>query len=316
MREFRGTPFCWQSKTATRLIRSHFKDTRTRCSARAIYQTLTEYASDKNSDKFSEYFVVVADSAGMSLPTFSSIMRGLSQLGVVRYSRGRYGGSKYEMAVFELLDLEEGDMTESHFKKTTESLPEKPKKADKKEEKPEQVKDGKVEIPENVVSISQVVDRLNNEEAKKTLGKDEYIRIIEGLKNFGKGEQKELAKVFNKNQLGNLIFEGWVGIAGIKFIEPIAKDRSRHYKRCVRPIQDIVQYLISSKGELLINDIFEKMVAWANTGLSWEISTVLKHIEKSPKEIIDMCTSAGGKGKDIVPPKHLTGRKYKSDIIA
>ncbi len=308
MREFTGTPFCWQSKKVTRLIKAHFKDQRAKCSAITVYQALTEMASDKNSDNFREYFVVIADIAGINAKTFGSIMRSFSQLGILKFSRGRYSGNRYEMAIIELLDLPEATVDTC-----TKSAPVKSKKTEEEGEKPRVLKNQHGYIEEPVKSLGVISDRLKNDKLKKTLSVDEINNILIGVeKHLKKSDIINLKDVLNKNQLGNLIFESWVSISGHRFIEPVKVDRSRVYRQKVRPVQDIVRYMVSKDTNITIKSIIDQMVAWANNGLSWEISTVLKHIEKTPDQIKEM--SRAVKGKDIVPPKHLTGKKYKSHI--
>ena len=52
LRSIKGVPFCWQSKAVRRAIREAFDATHNVASALAVYDALTEIASDEESETF------------------------------------------------------------------------------------------------------------------------------------------------------------------------------------------------------------------------------------------------------------------------
>lgn len=323
MRNIRKNSWCWQSKDLTRFINAHYRDARERCSIRSLYQVLTEIASDKNTDQFKEFMVVIADNAGVSRQTASRLLKSLSSFGIIKYrvrekDRNRYGKTEFELFdVPELeakgvygLDRKSGESMLDNDGTSSSEKPLEPQEIEQTLSKIDVANLGYIKSP--VKSLDQIISRINDESLKKTLSSDEVKNILSGLENLSTPDLLKLSGVLNKNQLGNIIFEGYIAIANIQFIKPVEKDRSRHYKQYVKSIQSIVEYLLAENTELTIKDIIEKLVAWANTGLSWNLNTVYKHIEKTPEDIIKMCNT--NPKKVIKPPKFFLERTYEADV--
>jgi len=312
MRNIRKNSWCWQGKDFTHLVNSHYKDPRERCSIRSLYQVLTEKASDCGCDKFKEFMVIIADNAGVSRQTASRLLKSLSALGVVKYRVREKDRNRYGKTEFELFDLLDDDISVSKKRgksKSGKSLsPDVQAKVDSK-------KTVALEgyILNKVISLSEIEKRLLNESLKKTLSSEEINNILAGLDNLSSNDLKKLSSILNKNQLGNVIFECYLTVGKIDLVEPVEKDRSRYYKQYVKSIQNIVEYLVTPDGVLNVKDIVDKMIAWANTGLNWNLHTVYKHIEKTPENILKMC-SISPKKEIIKPNFYISDRNIKPDI--
>ncbi len=74
--------WCWQDKDITSLIRSSFNGQRL-TTALAIYQSLTELASNNNSDEFNAYFSQIAKLSGKSTPTIKRYSNQFISLGIL-----------------------------------------------------------------------------------------------------------------------------------------------------------------------------------------------------------------------------------------
>lgn len=271
----------------------------------SVYQALTEVASNYGTDRFKEYYIVISEMAGVSESTFKRCLLALKRMNLITYQTKRTTGHKYDKCTFELLDVK------TVGQKIPKRKNEKPKNGKPKPKKPEvkkYQKDGYLE--ENITSIEQLVERVENDKLKKTLSTDEIGAVLGGMKKLSRDEVTRISKILNKNQLANVIFEGWVSIAGVEFIEPVKEDRSRQYRQRVKYMQDIVKYLVSENATMNLSDVFLKMTAWSQTGLSWDIATVLKHIEKPPSAILEF----GGKKRKVVESEHATKKSYNNDL--
>jgi len=75
--------WCWQDKQVMRLIRENYKSKRLTTSV-AIYQSLTELASNTGSDSFNAYLSQIARLAGKSTSTIKKYTKELVGLGVLK----------------------------------------------------------------------------------------------------------------------------------------------------------------------------------------------------------------------------------------
>lgn len=95
IREFRESPFCWQSKEALRKIRESI-DRRNLSGCICTYTALTEIASDRSQDELMIYLFDVARYSGLSEKTCAKHLRLLKGIGLVeivpqeRTSDGKY----------------------------------------------------------------------------------------------------------------------------------------------------------------------------------------------------------------------------------
>lgn len=94
VRDTKDGPWCWQSKHVLRFIRDCFDDTNTVSSAIAIYTSLTEIASDHQSETFTCTIREIASKAGTSYRTATSVLKRFERLGVVAIQRNTIAGSK------------------------------------------------------------------------------------------------------------------------------------------------------------------------------------------------------------------------------
>jgi hypothetical protein len=93
-RSTKDGPFCWQNKGALRLIRDHFDSTNTVASALAVYVSLTEIASDEQSEVFARRVGDIASRAGLSYKTTIKVLHRLEALGLVVTTRNKVAGTK------------------------------------------------------------------------------------------------------------------------------------------------------------------------------------------------------------------------------
>jgi len=92
LRDLRSAPFCWQEKTVMRKLRAHYTGAifSHRATAIAIYQALTEVASNQNSQNEARAFVrQLAELAGCSDRTAQRYIREFEEIGLVVTHRNR-----------------------------------------------------------------------------------------------------------------------------------------------------------------------------------------------------------------------------------
>ncbi len=74
--------WCWQDKDMTEFIRNNFKGQKL-TTALAIYQTLTELASNNSSDEFTAYYSQIAKLTGKSISTVKIYCRRFVELRIL-----------------------------------------------------------------------------------------------------------------------------------------------------------------------------------------------------------------------------------------
>jgi hypothetical protein len=82
-RSTKNGPFCWQSKDARRQIRDAFDATRNVASALAVYDALTEIASDEQNETFVTAHAWIARMSGVSVRTIQNHLKVLAELKIV-----------------------------------------------------------------------------------------------------------------------------------------------------------------------------------------------------------------------------------------
>jgi hypothetical protein len=87
IRKIGDRPFCWQSKEVLRFIRDCFDETNSVASAQVVYLSLTEKASDAQSETFESRVRDIAARAGVSYRTTISILLRFEALGIVAIRR-------------------------------------------------------------------------------------------------------------------------------------------------------------------------------------------------------------------------------------
>lgn len=96
MRNIKNGPWCWQEKKVMRAIRGHFEGKR-RTTCIAIYQSLTELASNNSSDVFPAFNAQIAELSSKSISTVKIYCRELVKLGLLR-KRPRKKNKKINLA--------------------------------------------------------------------------------------------------------------------------------------------------------------------------------------------------------------------------
>lgn len=91
-RSTRDGPWCWQSKTARRLIRERFGQDPSLGLVLAIYDALTEIASDQGTEEPTTTHAWISHISGFSIPTIKRRMDELEKEGFVRTVRNTAGG--------------------------------------------------------------------------------------------------------------------------------------------------------------------------------------------------------------------------------
>jgi len=86
VRYIKFAPFCWQHKSALRLIRESFDADKTVASTLAVYHGLTEIASDKSSEIFQTTHAWIALMSGVSIRTVESRLADLVGIGLIHIS--------------------------------------------------------------------------------------------------------------------------------------------------------------------------------------------------------------------------------------
>jgi len=93
-RNIKDGPFCWQSKAVLRSIRDCFDETNGVASALAVYLSLTEKASDAQSEAFDCRVRDIAARAGVSYRTAMPILLRFEGLGIIAIRRNRIANTK------------------------------------------------------------------------------------------------------------------------------------------------------------------------------------------------------------------------------
>jgi hypothetical protein len=88
-RNIKNGPFCWQEKQVLRFIRDCFDDTNSVASALSVYLSLTEKASDAQSDQFDCRIRDIASRAGVSYRTAGNVLRRFAVLGLIAIQRNK-----------------------------------------------------------------------------------------------------------------------------------------------------------------------------------------------------------------------------------
>ena len=95
-RDIRKSPFAWQDMRSTRLVRESFSGKK-RTTAIAIYQALTECASEEGRKKgkhvstFSAPLVRIAEKSGKSINTIKRYVDAFRKLGIITWENRRQG---------------------------------------------------------------------------------------------------------------------------------------------------------------------------------------------------------------------------------
>jgi hypothetical protein len=93
-RNIRNGPFCWQSKDVLRLIRDSFDETNSVTSALAIYGSLSEKASDEQSETFDCRIRDIAARAGVSYKTAANVLRRFEALAIIAIQRNKISNTQ------------------------------------------------------------------------------------------------------------------------------------------------------------------------------------------------------------------------------
>ena len=88
-RNVRNAPFCWQSKHVLRYIRDCFDDSNNVASALAVYLSLTEKASDEQSETFTCRIRDIAARAGVGYKTAANVLCRFEKLKLVEIRRNK-----------------------------------------------------------------------------------------------------------------------------------------------------------------------------------------------------------------------------------
>ncbi|PTX96567.1 hypothetical protein [Opitutus sp. ER46] len=82
-RDIHDGPWCWQSKGARRIIRDAFDATNNVATALAVYDALTEIASDKQAESFETTHAWIQRLSGVGVSTIKRHLRVMADLGLV-----------------------------------------------------------------------------------------------------------------------------------------------------------------------------------------------------------------------------------------
>ena len=85
-------PYCWQSKTARRIICEHFDGDSFGASCLGVYAALTEIASDEEIESFTTLQSHIAKKACLGLTTARKALKALRELGVIAYETPKLRG--------------------------------------------------------------------------------------------------------------------------------------------------------------------------------------------------------------------------------
>ncbi len=116
LRDIRQAPFCWQAKTELRQLRAYYSGERLkqRATALAIYQALTEIASNQGRSDRAETFVqTIVELTGTSESTIKRYLRDFEEdIGLIRVER-RKAEDRVSMAnIYSLLSIDGGGSTD------------------------------------------------------------------------------------------------------------------------------------------------------------------------------------------------------------
>jgi hypothetical protein len=124
-------PWCWQEKTALKMITEQFAESNQAVSARSVYVAMTELASDHQSDTFTVSKALIAHKAGVSVKTVERLLNGFEQLALIRIDRNvvtASAGAIKSANTYTLLPVRHSDVTPMRHGRQTVS------KSDKVEE--------------------------------------------------------------------------------------------------------------------------------------------------------------------------------------
>jgi hypothetical protein len=108
-RNIKESPFCWQSKRVLRFIRDSFDESNNVASALAVYVSLTENASDHQSETFDSRIRDIAARAGVSYRTANDVLHRFETLGIIAIRRNAIGNTKQRApSTYTLLALGNG----------------------------------------------------------------------------------------------------------------------------------------------------------------------------------------------------------------
>lgn len=82
-RNIKDGPFCWQNKAARRKIREAFDRNNTVTTALAVYDALTEIASDEQAETFTTTQAWISQRSGVSPRTVGDRLRELAEIGLL-----------------------------------------------------------------------------------------------------------------------------------------------------------------------------------------------------------------------------------------
>ncbi len=89
-------PWCWQNKTARRLIRKRFSELNCISSALSVYDALCELASDAQSDSFEMATPTIAETAGVGTRTAQGILPKLVVFGFIEIATRKFPGTNMD----------------------------------------------------------------------------------------------------------------------------------------------------------------------------------------------------------------------------
>jgi len=93
-RNIKDGPFCWQTKQVLRFIRDCFDTSNSVASALAVYLSLTERASDEQSEQFDCMIRDIAGRAGVSYKTAANVLRRFGVLGLIAIQPNKIKGTQ------------------------------------------------------------------------------------------------------------------------------------------------------------------------------------------------------------------------------
>ena len=149
-RTIKGTPFCWQSKEALRMIHEAFSETDNLPSGFAVYLALSLIASDEQSERFTARKALIAFKAGVSIRTAGDVIKRFEQMRLVQIERCSSTGTVPDGAsTYTLLGVGNGCLPLSNGCAPVGNQPDQSFIADKVEESG---KNGSEESHKNIIS--------------------------------------------------------------------------------------------------------------------------------------------------------------------
>ncbi len=104
LRDIKGTPFCWQEKEIMRVIRENYMGEK-RTTAIAIYQCVTEIASNNGNNAFTAYNSQVAELSGKSRSTIKIYVKQFITLGILEKNTRKFNDRINLASEWRLLSL-------------------------------------------------------------------------------------------------------------------------------------------------------------------------------------------------------------------